>query len=74
VQDVIEPDNIEKASSYTLDINYLKEIKAGSETDLFVEHIREGGGASGIDGHLNIFSVEGRQDGKCSFRARLGLG
>jgi acyl-ACP thioesterase len=64
IQDLMEPELLEKASQMRLDINYLREIKGGDITALWSAPLKEGG-----------IAVEGRRhtEGQAVFRAELHI-
>jgi acyl-ACP thioesterase len=59
--DLLAPEKIEKSLSVNLDINYLKEITASSATELWLGE------------NNGVFHIEGRQEQKPMFRARLAF-
>jgi acyl-ACP thioesterase len=67
IQDVIEPEQLERAEKMRLDINYLNEIKPGETTEIFFAPLEEEG----------AFAFEGRKPGgearQAAFRAELRL-
>jgi acyl-ACP thioesterase len=64
IQDIVEPGALAGAETMGLDINYLREVKAGETLELWKAPCPGGGG----------LAVEGRREGRAAFRAELRLG
>jgi acyl-ACP thioesterase len=75
IQDVTDPELLQKANQMRLDINYLSEIRNGETIDLLAAPI-PASDAMDISGALAVIAYEGRrQEGdQAVFRAELRLG
>jgi acyl-ACP thioesterase len=79
IQDMLDPDVLDKADQLRLDINYLSEVLPGELVDLWSAPM-DGGRppeSAGADypGHPSAgFACEGRKQGQAVFRAELRIG
>jgi acyl-ACP thioesterase len=79
IQDIIEPEILDKADQLRLDINYLSEVLPGELVELWSAPVDGGrpSGSAGADypGHPSAgFACEGRKQGQAVFRAELRIG
>jgi acyl-ACP thioesterase len=78
IQDITEPEILEKAERIRLDINYLSEIRPGEITELWTAPIPAGEAKPADGAGLNAAAAayEGRRqgDGQAAFRAELRTG
>ena len=66
IEDTLDPQILEKADKFRIDINYMNEIMLGETAELF---------SAPISGENNAFAFEGRkkESGQTAFRAELRL-
>ena len=73
VQDLTEPEILEKAARMRLDINYLSEVMPGELTELWTGRVEESGSEQAEDQPAAVLAYEGRrvEEDRAVFRAEL---
>lgn len=69
IQDILPAEELEKANTFRMDINYLSEVVPGTNVDFFTAFLQENGGKS-------FYAIEGRhqETGQPAFRAEIRIG
>jgi hypothetical protein len=80
IQDLFNPELLEKAGQIRLDINYLSEALYGEELSLVTAPLMDLAGESPAENSAYparpaaAFAIEGRREGQAVFRAELRTG
>jgi acyl-ACP thioesterase len=76
IQDLMEPELLDRADRIRLDINYLSEVKLGERTGIWMAPVTDAASPAGPDYPENVsaaFAFEGKRADQAVFRAELRI-